>query len=145
MKKLKQMVIAIRDYYLIKNSGLFDSHYYLANNPDVGRAGINPLKHYVQYGALEGRNPSKNFDAAFYIRTYGDVRIAGINPVAHFILYGQKERRSGLINSNKSIRIPKLIEIFNLIKNIFIEIFNLKKTFFNVALKTGQKKYDENK
>jgi hypothetical protein len=145
MKKLKQMVIAIRDYYLIKNSGLFDSHYYLANNPDVGRAGINPLKHYVQNGALEGRNPSKNFDAAFYIHTYGDVRIAGINPVAHFILYGQKERRSGLINSNKSIRIPKLIEIFNLIKNIFIEIFNLKKTFFNVALKTGQKKYDENK
>lgn len=33
----------------------FDGPWYLANNPDVANAGINPLVHYLRYGATEGR------------------------------------------------------------------------------------------
>jgi hypothetical protein len=138
MKKIKCLVKAIRNYYLINNSGLFDPHYYLANNPDVRRADINPLRHYVKAGGLEGRNPSGIFDAAFYINAYDDVRAAGINPLVHFILYGQKEGRRGLVKSNKSIQIPKSTRIVN---TILKNIINLPVG----GLMTGQKKYDENK
>ena len=36
---------------------LFDPDYYLANNADVRRAGVDPLTHYLEYGAIEGRLP----------------------------------------------------------------------------------------
>ncbi|KQN71156.1 LysM peptidoglycan-binding domain-containing protein [Sphingomonas sp. Leaf62] len=36
----------------------FDTRYYLASNPDVAAAGINPLEHYANYGAGEGRAPN---------------------------------------------------------------------------------------
>ncbi|KQM23101.1 hypothetical protein ASE73_02440 [Sphingomonas sp. Leaf24] len=36
----------------------FDTRYYLANNPDVAAAGIDPLEHYANYGAGEGRAPN---------------------------------------------------------------------------------------
>ena len=132
MKKIKRLVIAIRDYYLINNTGLFDPHYYLANNPDVRRADINPLKHYVKHGGLEGRNPSEIFDAAFYINAYHDVRAAGINPLAHFILYGQKEGRRGLVKSKKSIETSKFERIVNSISK---NVYNL----FGDSLMIGQK------
>ncbi|ALN73528.1 hypothetical protein [Aureimonas sp. AU20] len=36
----------------------FDASWYLANNPDVAAAGINPLTHFQQFGILEGRAPN---------------------------------------------------------------------------------------
>ncbi len=33
----------------------FDTRFYLANNPDVRSAGVNPLVHYVRFGQDEGR------------------------------------------------------------------------------------------
>jgi glycosyltransferase involved in cell wall biosynthesis len=35
--------------------GLFDAAYYLANNPDVAAAGVDPYEHYIKYGKMEGR------------------------------------------------------------------------------------------
>lgn len=35
----------------------FDSAYYLAANPDVAAAGINPVSHYLRHGRDEGRSP----------------------------------------------------------------------------------------
>ena len=52
----------IRDYNLIKKSGLFDNEYYLANNEDVKKAKMNPIKHYLKFGWKEGRNHSSEFD-----------------------------------------------------------------------------------
>ncbi len=39
-------------------NGLFDREWYLATNPDVAEAGMDPLVHYITYGAAEGRTPS---------------------------------------------------------------------------------------
>ena len=36
-------------------SELFDTYWYLRTNADVSRAGLNPLAHYLQRGAAEGR------------------------------------------------------------------------------------------
>jgi len=50
-RKIKENVL------LIKSSGLFDETWYLANNPDVAQAKVNPALHYLCYGGLEGRDP----------------------------------------------------------------------------------------
>ncbi len=42
----------------LKQSGLFDAQWYLAQNKDVAEAGVDPLFHYVCYGANEGRHPN---------------------------------------------------------------------------------------
>jgi hypothetical protein len=35
----------------------FDPDWYLSNNVDVSRAGLDPLQHYVKYGKIENRYP----------------------------------------------------------------------------------------
>jgi hypothetical protein len=42
----------------LKRSGLFDAEWYLHHYADVADAGIDPLHHYVQFGASEGRAPN---------------------------------------------------------------------------------------
>lgn len=39
----------------LKRGGLFDSAEYIAANPDVGRSGADPLRHYINHGLPEGR------------------------------------------------------------------------------------------
>ena len=80
----------IRDYNLIKKSGLFDSEYYLSQNEDVKKAKMNPIKHYLKFGWKEGRNPSSKFDGNEYLNERPDVRIAGICPLVHYIKFGKK-------------------------------------------------------
>lgn len=45
----------LRQYLLLRRSGEFDADSYLLANPDVIKAGLNPLMHYVEYGRSEGR------------------------------------------------------------------------------------------
>ena len=87
------MLTNLRDYFVIKHSGLFDEKYYLLHNPDVRRADIDPLKHFVKYGWKEGRNPSQNFDTKYYLEMYPDVQEAGVNPLIHYLRHGKKEGR----------------------------------------------------
>ncbi|MCF8365316.1 MAG: glycosyltransferase [Bacteroidales bacterium] len=77
----------------IKESGLFDVSFYLIDNPDVKKAGIDPMVHYLEYGGFEDRNPSENFDSAFYLNEYPDVKASKINPLLHYVKYGKKENR----------------------------------------------------
>jgi len=79
--------------HLIKNSGLFDAEYYLQNNHDVKDSGIDPAKHYLLFGGIEGRSPSPAFDSAFYLAQNPDVKNAGVNPLLHYVMYGKKEGR----------------------------------------------------
>ncbi len=81
-------------YKTIKNSELFDEKYYLFTYPDVRKADIDPIKHYIKHGADEGRNPNKYFDTKFYLKHYQDVKSSGINPLFHYIKYGVKEGRN---------------------------------------------------
>ncbi len=45
----------------LRQSGLFDEEWYLAQYKDVADAGLDPLLHYVRYGANEGRHPNPQF------------------------------------------------------------------------------------
>jgi glycosyltransferase involved in cell wall biosynthesis/peptidoglycan/xylan/chitin deacetylase (PgdA/CDA1 family) len=46
---------------------LFDTAWYLARNPDVAGTGQDPLRHYLQYGIAERRNPNPLFDTNWYL------------------------------------------------------------------------------
>jgi len=80
-------------FAMIRSSGLFDEEFYLANNPDVAQAQIDPLEHYLYYGGFEGRDPGLKFSSNYYLNSYNDVRISGINPLVHYLIYGLPENR----------------------------------------------------
>src|SRR4051794_10184770 len=71
----------------------FDRDWYLAQNPDVASAGIDPLRHYLQFGAGEKRNPNPFFDTGWYLANNPDVAKAGTNPLVHYIRFGKAEGR----------------------------------------------------
>lgn len=81
------------DFELLNTSPLFDAGYYLAQNPDVQAAGVDPLRHYLQYGAAEGRQPSALFSGTQYQQLYPDVALSGLNPLVHYLRYGQPAGR----------------------------------------------------
>jgi len=77
----------------IERSGLFSAAWYLQNNPDVERAGIDPVLHFLLWGAREGRDPGPEFSTRWYLKQNPDVAASGINPLLHFIRNGQSEGR----------------------------------------------------
>ena len=95
----------IRDYNLIKKSDLFDTEYYLANNKDVKNAKVDPIKHYLQFGWKEGRNPSAEFNGNEYLNKRPDVQVAGICPLVHFIKFGKNEDLSFFFEKVKNLEI----------------------------------------
>jgi hypothetical protein len=77
----------------IRASGLFDEKWYLEKYPDVARAKLDPVEHYLKFGVAEGRNPSERFHTRWYLDAYSDVSRAGINPLVHYIQFGRSEGR----------------------------------------------------
>ena len=73
---------------------LFNTSYYLQQNPDVAVAGIDPLAHFEQYGWTEGRNPSTAFSTNKYEAANPDVAAARVDPLAQYIAYGAAEGRA---------------------------------------------------
>jgi chromosome segregation ATPase len=52
----KAAVLSRWGRYLVE-AGLLNPSWYLTNNPDVAAAGVDPVQHYLLYGAAEGRQP----------------------------------------------------------------------------------------
>jgi hypothetical protein len=76
---------------LVAGSGLFDRDWYLKNNPDVRKSGLDPVLHYLKFGAAEGRKPNPLFDSDWYLQQYPDVRATNINPLVHYLRHGAAE------------------------------------------------------
>ena len=81
---------------VISLSGLFDKVWYLGKYPDVVAASMDPVRHYVLYGAREGRDPNSTFSTNSYLLQNPDVAAARVNPLEHYIRWGAKEGRAGL-------------------------------------------------
>ncbi len=77
----------------ISESGLFEGDYYLAVNPDVAKAGLDPFSHFCNFGSHEGRSPNLYFDADWYMQQYPDVISAAMNPLLHYVRHGDHEGR----------------------------------------------------
>src|SRR5690606_8825934 len=72
-----------REVALLRDSALFDPDFYLDRYPDVRAAGVDPLQHFVEHGAREGRWPNPWFDPAWYRANHqrGD---DDANPLLHY-------------------------------------------------------------
>ncbi|HNA88401.1 MAG TPA: FkbM family methyltransferase, partial [Anaerolineales bacterium] len=88
------------DLALLLASGFFDKEWYLAANPDVAEAKVDPAIHFLLDGGVEGRAPGPGFSSRWYLDTYEDVKSAGLNPLMHYLKYGQAEGRIALSLQN---------------------------------------------
>jgi hypothetical protein len=68
---------------------VFDVGFYLAQNPDVRAAGMNPLLHYLRHGAAEGRKPHPLFDPRYYRKCCSQPPEPGENALANFLSRAQ--------------------------------------------------------
>ncbi len=104
------------DYNLIAKSKYFDKRWYLKMYPDVKKAGVNPVEHYLKHGWKEGRNPGPKFDGNVYLDLNADVKRAKINPLLHYEKHGKKEGRK-FQNQKCSSAIYKLAQFIRTFKN----------------------------
>ncbi|MDX9744712.1 MAG: glycosyltransferase, partial [Arcobacteraceae bacterium] len=108
---------------------------------------IDPLKHFIENGWKEGKNPSDKFYTNFYLETNKDVRDAKINPLIHYIKYGKKEKRKTVDNLSMDKVDSRIIKIFKILKYAKnnpqlvkravkeIKLFGLKKTILKIKNK----------
>lgn len=82
-----------KEYNAVMKSELFDSKYYRLHNPRRWFNHRDLLRHYLNNGWLNGKNPSAKFDGDKYLALNPDVAKAGFNPLVHYVMYGMKEGR----------------------------------------------------
>jgi len=70
----------------------FDHEYYLSVNPDVEKAGVDPLAHFLVQGWRELRRPNREFDVSHYLSLNPDVAKGGTNPFIHYAKSGKARR-----------------------------------------------------
>jgi hypothetical protein len=70
-----------------------DGAFYRAINPDLAAAGVDPIRHYLQSGWREGRDPAPWFSTRDYLDAYPEVAKAGWNPLHHYLVRGRREGR----------------------------------------------------
>lgn len=146
MRKLRHVFLYAglekRYYILISESELFDNKWYLATYDDVAKSGIDPILHYLRYGAAEGRIASPYFDSVRYLADHADVRRSGLNPLVHFLLYGSKEGRqfhkltqsSGLDATREQLPAP----IVSVIIPIYDRVEELEQAIKSILNQTFQ-------
>src|SRR5690606_32931534 len=80
--------LTLEDIEQVRRSGLFDADWYLAMYPDVRRAGVDPLLHYISHGAHEGREPSPYFNTRRYQTASPEATLPGVQPLFHYLKNG---------------------------------------------------------
>lgn len=65
---------------------LIDADWYRAMNPDM--AGRDPVEHFRDIGAAEGRDPNPMFSTAWYMRRYGHLVPPGLNALEDYVSKG---------------------------------------------------------
>ncbi|MFA6954566.1 MAG: glycoside hydrolase family 99-like domain-containing protein [Thermoanaerobaculia bacterium] len=68
----------------IVRSGLFDADYYrTVSCPDIGKLRIDPLYHFVRYGAEEELDPNPAFSVSRYLDLHPELDPSVENPLVH--------------------------------------------------------------
>ena len=65
-----------------------DPVWYRARYRDVDVSGANPLRHFMDYGMHEQRDPNAWFDGPWYVRQYPDAAAADAHPLLHYLVEG---------------------------------------------------------
>ena len=93
-----------KDMPLVARSRFFDGAYYLRDNADVARVGMESFVHYARYGTTPDRNPSVQFIGDEYLAVNPDVGYAKVHPLVHYERHGRTEGR--LISFLENDRAP---------------------------------------
>ncbi|UCH75347.1 MAG: glycosyltransferase [Rhodospirillales bacterium] len=109
---------------LVRSSGLFDQKWYLENYRDVANTGCDPVEHYLEFGAAEGRNPNAVFDSDWYMERNSDVQATGLNPLVHYLKYGAAEGRNPAPDFDSEYYISQHRELVETGENPLIHYFN---------------------
>jgi hypothetical protein len=86
IKEIPSMVEQVAK--VISESGLFDPDHYLDSNPDVCESGMDPLRHYLISGCVEGGNPSLWFNTRHHLLENIEKDPAMWNPLLSHIKRG---------------------------------------------------------
>lgn len=70
-------------------AALVDADFYLASNPDVAAASIDPQQHFLDFGWREGRNPQPDFSLSAWRAAEMEPVLAGLNPLIHYLVREQ--------------------------------------------------------
>ncbi len=62
-----------------------DRRWYLEMYADVAAAAMDPVRHYLEFGWREGRDPRPDFSTLGYLSRNEDVAHAGQNPLIHYL------------------------------------------------------------
>jgi hypothetical protein len=79
-------------------STALDATFYRAVNDDVARARLDPVRHYIDEGWREGRDPAPWFSTRAYLERNPDVE--GVNPFHHYLTRGWREGREAQASSH---------------------------------------------
>jgi hypothetical protein len=80
---------------IIRQSSYFRPAWYLRNNLDIARGGVDPALHFLRHGYREGRDPGPSFDVRQYLKDHPEVARAKQNPLLHFLLGGSRDDANG--------------------------------------------------
>jgi GT2 family glycosyltransferase/glycosyltransferase involved in cell wall biosynthesis len=84
-----------RETALVRSmEGLIDAAWYLDSYPDVGAADLDPLRHFIQSGMAERRDPNPFFHTTWYTERYPDVSASGLHPLVHYLQTGAAQLRN---------------------------------------------------
>lgn len=76
---------AARDERLLRGNRGIDRAWYLKTYPDVAVAGIDPVRHYMEHGWREGRDPRRDFSTRGYLAAHDEVAQTPQNPFIHHL------------------------------------------------------------
>jgi hypothetical protein len=106
LRKRKRKIENQKKIEKVVRSG-FDSQFYLTTYPDVKEAKVDPVRHYLEQGWLEGRNPRGDFDTKNYLYANWDVLAQHVNPFYHYLAHGKAEGRNS--GRNLTLEIEKVV------------------------------------
>jgi hypothetical protein len=109
------------DCKVIKESGLFNTDYYLRTYPDIRKADISPLTHFCEFGWRENRNPSDKFHTETYLNNHPELKELDINPLIYFIDHSEFILPS-----------TRLSRFMIILKNIILHPSAMKKIIYEI-------------
>src|ERR1700756_3513613 len=83
---------ADEDYQIVSTA--VDPAFYRTVYPELDHPGLDPVRHYLEHGWREGRDPAPWFSVTAYLERNADVVATGAEPLAHFLRHGGREGRA---------------------------------------------------
>jgi hypothetical protein len=80
--------VTVAAYKRLAETPLFDPIFYTSLYDDVEKSGLDPLVHYVLFGATEARQPHPLFDCSYYLHQLSDGKKNIRNALLHYLKVG---------------------------------------------------------